>query len=125
LGSLPTLNTAFFCTKSAQSGPRDTEGSSPNDIDKGGRTYTYQGNTYISASRALNDYLLELRDLDNLPKYAVRDAYEDSGAVDLMYSLQDVQKLAMKIWGSKEALEKEAKQRQLDTEEDERRRKRV
>jgi hypothetical protein len=26
LGSLPTLNTAFFCTKSAQSGPRDTEG---------------------------------------------------------------------------------------------------
>ncbi|XP_062514812.1 proton-coupled zinc antiporter SLC30A9, mitochondrial-like [Corticium candelabrum] len=120
----PRLLTRVLCTGSTGDSLGEREGSSK--TDRRGRTYTYQGNTYISATRALNDYLLDFSDLDNLTQYAVRDAYGDAERpVELMYRLQDVRQKAFQVWGSKEALENEAKQRQLETEEDEKRRKQL
>eukprot|EP00794_Sanderia_malayensis_P007174 gene7174-7980_t len=90
------------------------------DIDYNVR---YTRNTFISASRAVSDYLLRLSDLDCLRKTRMRNAYSSEGYEDYCYLKLDVEERALEVWGSMEALNMEKKKRKEEMEEGERYRK--
>eukprot|EP00795_Rhopilema_esculentum_P000261 gene261-9909_t len=83
----------------------------------------YTRNTFISSSRAISDYLLSSSDLDGLRKTKMRNAYSSDIPPDFCYLKLDVEKRAMEVWGSMEALERERKKRKGEMEEGERYRK--
>lgn len=82
----------------------------------------YWSNTYITASRAINDYLLDIEDLNDLLVIDVRSADSYSLTVKC-YRKSDIEKRALKVWGSWQVLEHELERRRSNTEEEERRRK--
>ena len=84
----------------------------------------YTKNTFISASRALSDYLITYDDLDGMRTTAVRTAYSVSDLPpDHCYLKLDVEKRALERWGSLDALEREKERRQAAMEEGEKYRK--
>ncbi|XP_057294314.1 proton-coupled zinc antiporter SLC30A9, mitochondrial-like [Hydractinia symbiolongicarpus] len=84
----------------------------------------YTKNTFISASRALSDYLLTPEDLEGMRKTFVRTAYNDSNEPpDYCYLKLDVEKRALERWGSMEALRRECGRRREALEAGERYRK--
>ncbi|KAJ7379538.1 hypothetical protein OS493_015330 [Desmophyllum pertusum] len=84
----------------------------------------YYQNTFISATRAMSDYLLKPSDLEGLKTTAVRSAYSDpQQPPDVCYLKSDVETRAYEVWGSPEALSREIWDRKKAYEESERYRK--
>lgn len=84
----------------------------------------YYQNTFISATRAMSDYLLKPSDLEGVKTTAVRSAYSDpQQPPDVCYLKSDVEKRAYEVWGSPEALSREIWNRKKVYEESERYRK--
>lgn len=83
----------------------------------------YTRNTFISPSRAISDYLLSVSDLDGLRKSFMRNAYSSDIAPNYCYLKSDIEKRAMEVWGSMEAMERERRKRKEEMEEGERYRK--
>ncbi|CAH3114635.1 unnamed protein product [Pocillopora meandrina] len=84
----------------------------------------YYQNTFISATRAMSDYLLKPSDLEGIKTTAVRSAYSDpQQPPDVCYLKSDVEKRAYEVWGSPEALSREIWNRKKVYEESERYRK--
>lgn len=71
----------------------------------------YNKNTFISAQRAISDFLLTSEDLEQLRTTAVRTAYSQDATMDPCYLKLDVEKRAVEKWGSIEAIEQELRRR--------------
>ncbi|XP_078369120.1 proton-coupled zinc antiporter SLC30A9, mitochondrial-like isoform X1 [Oculina patagonica] len=94
---------------------------SPSDVNYNRKYYQ---NTFISATRAMSDYLLKPSDLEGLKTTAVRSAYSDAQQPpDVCYLKSDVETRAYEVWGSSEALSREIWNRKKAYEESERYRK--
>jgi len=84
----------------------------------------YTKNTFITASRAISDYLVTPDDLENMRKTSVRTAYNFSDdEPDHCYLKLDVERRAIERWGSMEAIENELERRREAMEAGERYRK--
>jgi len=84
---------------------------------------SYTENNFISAVRAMNEYLLKPIDLEALKQYKTRSPYSDvvdNAQMLTVYRRGDVEKRAYEVWGSPEILNKEkvkrTKSRQKDYE---------
>ncbi|XP_055333161.1 proton-coupled zinc antiporter SLC30A9, mitochondrial-like isoform X1 [Paramacrobiotus metropolitanus] len=76
----------------------------------------YTDNNYIPAVRALTDYLLKPKDLENLRKTTRRSPVTDTPPLTV-YLRKDVEQRAVEVWGSMEALQREKKKkREADVE---------
>ncbi|XP_076817753.1 proton-coupled zinc antiporter SLC30A9, mitochondrial-like [Clavelina lepadiformis] len=69
----------------------------------------YTANNTLTAVRAMREYVLSPSDLDGLPKIKIRSPYAGASSPIIVYLESDVEKRAMKVWGSTESLEKERK----------------
>ncbi|KAL5460629.1 hypothetical protein EMCRGX_G034087 [Ephydatia muelleri] len=78
--------------------------------------------TFISASRAMNEYLLDSEDLEDLPYRTFRNP-DNSVKRLTCYLKTDVEKKALEEWGSWQALEQELMKRKQEADEAEKRRK--
>lgn len=84
----------------------------------------YYQNTFLSATRAMSDYLLKPSDLEGLKTTSVRSAYSDPDQPpDVCYLKSDVEQKAYEVWGGPEGLAKEIWDRKKAYEESERYRK--
>ncbi|XP_078481665.1 proton-coupled zinc antiporter SLC30A9, mitochondrial-like [Ciona intestinalis] len=74
------------------------------------RDYTkkYTDNNTITAVRAMQEYILPPSDLEELRQIRVRSPYASNAPIHV-YLERDVEKKAIEVWGSKEALERERK----------------
>ncbi|GAB1601528.1 zinc transporter 9-like [Argonauta hians] len=68
--------------------------------------YSYADNVFILPVRAMNEFLLSPNDLTKLPKYTRRSPYGREMPI-LMFLRSDVEKLAIKKWGSVSNITKE------------------
>ncbi|XP_052828529.1 zinc transporter 9 [Octopus bimaculoides] len=68
--------------------------------------YSYVGNVFILPVRAMNEFLLSPNDLTQLPKYTRRSPYGREMPI-LMFLRSDIEKLAIKKWGSLSNVTKE------------------
>lgn len=66
---------------------------------------------FITAVRAMNEYLLKPSDLDGLRKTYRRSPYENAPPI-AVYLRKEIEVKATQIWGSKEALARELKKKQ-------------
>jgi hypothetical protein len=86
-------------------------------------TTGYWENTFITADRASEEYLLRPEDLGELTTRAVRSAHETTSSSNVvLYLKTDVERRAIEVWGSWPALEAELWRRQTAREEEEKRR---
>nr|CAB3266221.1 zinc transporter 9-like [Phallusia mammillata] len=69
----------------------------------------FTDNNTITAIQAMQDYILSPGDLDGLQQIRVRSPYVGSSSPIMVYLERDVEERAIKIWGSREALEREQK----------------
>lgn len=74
---------------------------------------SYTERNFITPMRAMTEYLLKQSDLEMLPKVLRRSPYESEPPITVYYR-KDVEAKAFEVWGSKEALEKELRRRELD-----------
>ena len=65
---------------------------------------------FISVVRAMSDFLLSSRHLDNLPKFERRSPYENEPPI-VVFRRRDVERKAIEVHGSLEGLEKERRRR--------------
>lgn len=68
---------------------------------------------FITPARAISDFLLKASDLETLPKIKRRSPYEQEPPITV-YWRKDVEAKAIEVWGSKEALIKEALKREVE-----------
>ncbi|UJR31293.1 hypothetical protein I4U23_018791 [Adineta vaga] len=71
---------------------------------------SYTENNFITATRAMHEYLLKANDVETLKQYKTRSPYSDEWDVAQMltvYRRADVEKRAYEVWGSPEMLNKE------------------
>ena len=80
---------------------------------------TYYRNTFISPVRAMNDYQLELRHLEQLQPRMVRSAFSTDPAYEKCYLKSEVEQKALEVWGSFNKLELERSRRSRLMEDDE------
>ncbi|XP_065885734.1 proton-coupled zinc antiporter SLC30A9, mitochondrial-like isoform X2 [Dysidea avara] len=79
---------------------------------------TDHNDTFITAARAMHEYFLQLEDLQGLPKKTILDGIEDNPVSETVcYLKSDVERIALDIWGSKEALVEKQEERKLLAEE--------
>ncbi|CAF4826719.1 unnamed protein product [Rotaria sp. Silwood1] len=72
-------------------------------------TASYTENNFLTAVRAMNEYLLKPSDLETLKQYKTRSPYSDvveSAEMLTVYRRGDVEKRAYEVWGSPEMLNK-------------------
>ncbi|CAF4705333.1 unnamed protein product [Rotaria socialis] len=86
-------------------------------------TASYTENNFITAIRAMHEYLLKPADLETLKQYRTRSPYSEvseNASMLTVYRRGDVEKRAYEVWGSPEMLNKEkvkrAKARQIEYE---------
>jgi hypothetical protein len=75
---------------------------------------SYTENNFITAIRAMHEYLLKPSDLETLKQYKTRSPYsetEDPIRMLTVYRRGDVEKRAYEVWGSPEMLNKEKAKR--------------
>ncbi|CAF0857430.1 unnamed protein product [Adineta ricciae] len=75
---------------------------------------SYTENNFITATRAMHEYLLKPNDIETLKQYKTRSPYSDESDVAQMltvYRRGDVEKRAFEVWGSPEMLNKEKAKR--------------
>ncbi|XP_064405221.1 proton-coupled zinc antiporter SLC30A9, mitochondrial-like isoform X2 [Halichondria panicea] len=102
---------------------RDEGNLSINPLNISSRTARgHWKNTFISASRAMDNYLLDIEDLEDVTVHILRSAHEDARPMD-SYLKSDVEKRALEVWGSWQVLEHELNRRRVVVEEEEARRK--
>ncbi|CAF0824221.1 unnamed protein product [Adineta steineri] len=71
---------------------------------------SYTENNFITATRAMHEYLLKPTDLETLKQYKTRSPYSDESDSTQMltvYRRGDVEKRAYEVWGSPDMLHKE------------------
>lgn len=66
---------------------------------------------FVTAVRAMNEYLLKPSDLEGLRKTYRRSPYENNPPITV-YLRRDVEAKSLEVWGSQEALAREIKKRQ-------------
>lgn len=66
---------------------------------------------FVTALRAMNDYLLKPSDLESLRKIFRRSPYDNKPPM-AVYLRKDVETKAIEVWGSQEALQRELRKRQ-------------
>ncbi|CAF3521050.1 unnamed protein product [Rotaria sordida] len=77
-------------------------------------TASYTENNFITAVRAMHEYLLKPSDLETLKQYKTRSPYSEvieAGEMLTVYRRSDVEKRAFEVWGSPEMLNKEKAKR--------------
>lgn len=95
--------TRTFSTKNQSNSPNVP----PNVPSKSHVPISYYRNTFITPLRAINDYLIDIKHLENLNSRLVRNAYTEEPTFDKCYLKSDVEKKAETVWGSMRNLELE------------------
>lgn len=69
---------------------------------------------FITALRAMSEFLLKPTDLEGLRKTKRRSPYENKPRITV-YWMKDIENKALEVWGSKEAIEKERTRREKES----------
>lgn len=105
-------------TNSSENGTRKEVFELINQVSTG-----YWENTFITADRAIEEYMLGPDDLEDLTKRTIRSAHETSTSeVITCYLKTDVERRAIEVWGSWQVLESQLERRHQEREDEERRR---
>lgn len=81
-----------------------------------------ESNTFITTTRAIQEYFLQPEDLDHLPRRFILDSTDDTTSETVCYLKSDVEIKALEKWGTMEILvEKQQRKKLLDDEEKQRR----
>lgn len=109
-----------YCSSSSDGSWDDSSGKNESSITKVDYNAAYNDNTYVTESRAFNDYLLEPNDLDGLQKITVRNAHSTTvEPLTYCYLKSQVKERAISRHGSMEMLRRKHQKRREQLEENE------
>ncbi|XP_046852744.1 zinc transporter 9-like [Xenia sp. Carnegie-2017] len=112
--TLSKLSIKYLCSSSYHVPNNDGQN------DKGDYNLVHNKNTYVTESRAINDYLLDSSDLKDLEKITVRNAYSSQVELPIYcYLKSQVKKRAINKHGSIMNIKLKHKERQRKLESDE------